>query len=140
LLERLGCGYVADAMDDLAAFYHIPAVKFVIRVCVDVPARRPAAALQPDPATHPCSQSLQPRAPSPRPRAPSLQSHAPSLRLCASQVLLAVLYVLTVVVSKTYAQLEVAETVPEYHWLELCLYFVAVSIMLDSYYQNLVSR
>ena len=58
---------------------------------------------------------------------------------CAPQVLLAVLYVLTVVVSKTYAQLEVAEVVPEYHWLELCLYFVAVSIMLDSYYQHLVS-
>ena len=34
---------------------------------------------------------------------------------------------------------QVAEAVPEYHWLELCLYFVAVSIMLDSYYQNLVS-
>ena len=137
MLERLGCGYVADGMDDLTAFYHIPAVKFVHRVCVDVPARRPAAPLQP-PAT-PCSQILQPRAPSPRPCAPNLQLRAPSLRLCASQVLLAVLYVLTVVVSKTYAQLEVAEVVPEYHWLELCLYFVAVSIMLDSYYQNLVS-
>lgn len=121
-------------MDDLTAFYHIPAVKFVIRVCVDVPARRPAA----PPATS-RSQILQPRVPSPRPRAPSLQPRAPSPRLCASQVLLAVLYVLTVVVSKTYAQLEVAEVVPEYHWLELCLYFVAVSIMLDSYYQHLVS-
>ena len=137
MLERLGCGYVADGMDDLTAFYHIPAVKFVIRVCVDVPARRPAAAMQ-LPAT-PCSQILQPRAPSPRPRAPSLQPRSPGQRLCVSQVLLAVLYVLTVVVSKTYAQLEVAEVVPEYHWLELCLYFVAVSIMLDSYYQHLVS-
>ena len=91
------------------------------------------------PPCNPCSQILQPLAPSLQPRAPSLQPRAPSRRLCAPQVLLAVLYVLTVVVSKTYAQLEVAEVVPEYHWLELCLYFVAVSIMFDSYYQNLVS-
>ena len=55
LLERLGCGYVADGMDDLTAFYHIPAVKFVHRVCVDVPARRPAA----------CSPPMQPRQPDP---------------------------------------------------------------------------
>ena len=143
MLERLGCGYVADAMDDLTAFYHIPAVKFAFRVVVDV--RRPLPALppnsslqpaQPNPAT-PC---LATSCPWPATPCPVAGEPAPrSLRPRGSQVVLVVLYALSVVVSLTYKQLEVAEAVPPYHWVEYCLYFVAVSIMLDSYYQNLVS-
>ena len=66
VLERLGCGYVADAMDDLTAFYHIPAVKFAFRVVVDV--RRPLPALPPNPPLQPAQ---------PNPATPCLATSCP---------------------------------------------------------------
>ena len=141
MLERLGCGFVADAMDDLTAFYHIPAVEFAFRVVVDVrrplPPCRPTlpAATKPNPAT-PCLATSCAWPATPRPAA---GEPAPAAYACADRRWCSSLYALSVVVSQAYKQLEVAETVPPYHWVEYCLYFVAVSIMLDSYHQNLVS-